>query len=66
MGQTIKSHHMPMNVIDIGRLPEVIDAVNAIINNGKVAEIKKEQNGTAVTVVEQQRALKRKITIKEN
>ena len=50
-------------MIDIGKMPDLIDAVNAIINNDKVAEIKKEQSGTTVTVVEQQRSLKRKIEI---
>lgn len=53
-------------MIDVGKLPELIEAVNQIINNGKVAEIKKEQGGSAVTVVEQQRALRRKIEIKQN
>ena len=52
-------------MIDIGKIPELVEAVNAIVNNGKVAEIKKEQNGQSVTVVEQQRSLKKKIEIKD-
>ena len=52
-------------MIDVGTMPDLIEAVNAVINNGKVAEIKIEKTTGTVTVVEQYRTLKRKINIEK-
>lgn len=47
-------------MIDIRTMPEVIDAINAVLNNKSIAEIKTEKwrSGEKVTVVEQARTVK--------
>ena len=40
-----------MNKIDVRDIPEVIEAINAILNNKGIAEIKKERDGVAVVEI---------------
>ncbi|MBQ0097901.1 MAG: hypothetical protein KBS62_03070 [Oscillospiraceae bacterium] len=50
-----------MSKIDITQLPEVIETINAMLNDGKIVEIKNEsrQKGTInITVVEINRILR--------
>ena len=42
--------------VDISQLPEVIDTINAIVNNNGTAEIKLERNGKEIVVVETSRS----------
>lgn len=44
--------------VDISQLPEVIDTINAIVNNNGTAEIKLERNGKEIVVVETSRSLR--------
>lgn len=48
-----------MNV-DIRTRPDVIDAINAVISNGGIAEVKVEGKDANLTVVEIRRVLKTK------
>lgn len=45
-------------MIDIRKHPEVCETVNAILNNGGVAEVKMERGGTETVVVEINRSVK--------
>lgn len=47
-------------MIDIKNHPEVLEAMNAILNNGGVCEVKREKwkAGEKIVVVEQTRAVK--------
>lgn len=47
-------------MIDVRTMPEVLDAINAVLNNKGVCEVKSERwkSGAKVTVVEQSRTVK--------
>lgn len=49
-------------MIDIRDYPEVVDAINSIVNNGSIAEVKKEKNHrdrtVTILVIEQYRVIK--------
>lgn len=51
-------------MVDITQFPEVVSAVNAILNNGGAAEIKLEHNKSVIVVVEPQRTIKYRNEIK--
>ena len=45
-------------MIDIRQMDEAVEAINAILNNRGIAEVKLEGKGTRPTVVEIKRTLK--------
>lgn len=47
-------------MIDIRTMPDLLETINAILNNGGLAEIKREKwkTGEKITVVEQTRSVK--------
>ena len=51
-------------MIDIKDYPEVLEAINAIMNNGGAAEIKTEKHQTQVVVVELSRQIKKTTPVK--
>lgn len=59
----------PFRMIDIRDIPQVVDAINSIVNNGSIAEIKREKNHrdgtTTVLVIEQYRVIKHRHNIDE-
>lgn len=44
--------------IDLKDYPETIDAINTIVNDNNIAEIKAEKNGKRIVVVEINRTLR--------
>lgn len=40
-----------MDKIDIRNIPEVVEAINAILNSKGIAEVKKERDGVAVVEI---------------
>lgn len=44
--------------IDIAEHHETIDAINTIVNNNNIAEVKAEKNGKRIVVVEINRTLR--------
>lgn len=52
-------------MVDITQYPEVVSAVNAIINNGGAAEVKLEHGKSVIVVVEPQRTVKYRNDVKD-
>ena len=57
-----KTRVLPL--LDLRDYPDILDALNAIINNGDPAEIKKEGNGERLVVVSLSRQVKIKTPVK--